>query len=173
MHSDIPTFTGYAHPGGKFDLDFPAQVKAWTKRLAGTTGAALEIRITEAGQEKSRKQEKGFHAMVSPWAKDRGWRLDALKQFLLKEIFGTHTFVDPRTGEELQLLAEPHTSALTRRQYAELIERTMEIAAEDGVYLMAPDEYRKAKEAEAKRKQRARVRQDEAAARKDRPGAAP
>lgn len=149
-HSDTPTFTGYGHPGGAYDIDFPPQVKAWVRQLAGTSGVALEIIITQAGQQKSRLQEKGFHAMVSPWAKARGWRIDDLKHFLLKRIFGTHDFVDPTTGEVFQVLAEPHTSKLTRRQYSELIEGAMEIAAEDDVYLVAPDEYRKAKEAAMK-----------------------
>lgn len=149
-HSDVPEFTGYAHVGGKLDIDFPAQVKARVRALAGETGAAVRFWFVDAHEAKSRLQEKGFHAMVSPWAKERGWRIDDLKHFLLKRIFGTHDFVDPITGEVFPVLAEPHTSKLTRRQYCDLIEGAMEIAAEDDYYLTAPDEYRKAKEAAAK-----------------------
>lgn len=155
MNSDIPTFSGFAAVGGDWKADFPAQVKAWCRRLAGESGAALEIVITEAGQQKTRLQEKGFHAMVAPWAKHRGWRVDDLKQFLLKRIFGTHEFADPTTGEVYYLLAEPRTSQLTRRQYSELIEGAMELAAEDDFILIAPDEYRKAKEAAMKQAARA------------------
>jgi len=44
-HSDVPTFLGYAHVGGKVDLDFPPQFKAYASRLAGSTGAAVEIQF--------------------------------------------------------------------------------------------------------------------------------
>lgn len=151
MKSDTPTFIGFAAPGGEWKPDFPSQVQAWCKQLAGETGEEIEIVITKAKQDKSRRQERGFHAMVSPWARERGWQLDALKQFLLRQIFGTHDFTDLKTGEVIQVLAEPHTSKLTRRQYSELIERSMEIAAEDGYYLIAPDEWRRAREEEQKK----------------------
>lgn len=150
-HSDIPDFTGYAHVGGKLDIDFPGQVKARLRALAGETGAAVRFWFVNANESKSRKQEKGFHAMVSPWARERGWRIDDLKLFLLKKIFGTHDFVDFTTGEVFQTLAEPHTSKLTMRQYNDLIEGAMELAAEDDFYLIAPSEWRKAKEAEQRK----------------------
>src|SRR5690606_33926588 len=82
--------------------------------------------------------------------------------FLLKRIFGTHEFADPATGEVYTLLAEPRTSQLSRRQYCDLIERAMEIAAEDDFYLVAPDEYRKAKEAAAKQAAREARKRDAA-----------
>jgi hypothetical protein len=41
------------------------------------------------------------------------------------------------------VLAQPHTARLTVSQFSELIERTLELAAEDGVWLEAPDEYTK------------------------------
>jgi hypothetical protein len=148
VNSDVPVFGGYVAVGGKLTLDFPTQVTAWCRQLAGETGAEVNLLITDRNQEKTRLQEKGFHAMVSPWSRERGWEIDALKQFLLKRIFGTHDFIDFSTGEVVQVLAEAHTSKLTKRQYSDLIERTMEIAAEDGYYLTAPDEYRRIKEAE-------------------------
>lgn len=164
MHSDVPIFLAWAHPTGKLDLDFPPQFKARVRELAGEKGAEVELIMTRAGQNKTRRQECGFHSMITPWARERGWEIDALKQYLLKRIFGTLEFVDPATGEITLVLAEPHTSKLTRRQYCELIERTLEIAAtDDGYYLTAPDEYRKAKEAALKQAAReARKREREA-----------
>lgn len=147
MLSEVPVFLGYGHPSGKFDLDFPAAFKARVRELAGDTGAALEVRLTPAGQDKTRAQEQGFHAMVRPWADKRGEPVDYLKQWLLAEIFGTHTYKVPGADAFITILAEPHTSQLTRRQYSDLIEGAMRLAAErDGYYLTAPDEYRKAKE---------------------------
>jgi hypothetical protein len=151
VNSDAPIFLGYAHPSGKLDLDFLPQFKARVRELAGESGAEVEIVITASGENKTRRQEKGFHAMVRPWARKRGERVDYLKQWLLSEIFGTHRFAVPGTDTYIEVLAEPHTSKLTRRQYCELIEGAMQIASEkDGFYLIAPDEYRKAKEAAAK-----------------------
>ena len=154
MKSDVPEFLGYAAVGGEWKPDFPSQVAAWCRGLAGDTGAEIVITITRSEDTKSRRQEKGFHAMVSPWARAKGWDLDTLKQWLLARVFGTHLFTDPTTGEVFQILAEPHTSKLTKRQYSELIERSIDIAAEDGVILIAPDEWRRMKEQE--RKQAAR-----------------
>jgi hypothetical protein len=169
MHSDVPVFLGFAAVGGKVTLDFPAQARAWTRRLAGESGAEVEMQITLAGQNKTRRQEKGFHAMITPWALERGWNIDDLKQFLLKRIFGTHEFVDPSTGEIYALLAEPRTSQLSRRQYCLLIERSLEIAAEDDFYLTAPDEYRKAKEAAQRQAEREARRQEREAMAHDAP----
>ena len=153
--SDVPQFAGIIDVGGKLTLDFPAQVKAWCRQLAGDTGEAVVVMIEKAGNSKSRLQEKGFHAMVSPWARERGWALEDLKQFLLKRTFGTHDFLDFNTGEVFQVLAEPHTSKLRRKQYSDLIENAMMLAAEDGCYLVAPDEYRKAKAVAEKQAARA------------------
>lgn len=91
--------------------------------------------------------------MLGPWAKE-GHRIDDLKADLLREIFGEMEHVNPITGEVTMVLREPHTSTLNRVQYSELIERTLQIAAECGVVLRAPHEYRKAKEAAAKKAQK-------------------
>lgn len=150
--SESPIFLGYAHPSGKLDIDFPKAFKARVRELAGKGGAEVELIVSASGQNKTLKQQRGFHAMVKPWADKRGDSINDLKQFLLAEIFGTHQFKVPGADVVIEVLAEPHTSELTRRQYCELIEETMRIAAEDQppVYLTAPDEYRKAKEAAAK-----------------------
>jgi hypothetical protein len=151
MKSEEPIFLGYAHPSGKLDLDFPPQFKARVRELAGKDGAEVEITLSASGNNRTRRQEKGFHAMVTPWARKRGDRIAYLKQWLLAEIFGTHLFTVPGTDLAIEVLAEPQTSKLTRRQYCELIEGAMQLAAEkDGYYLTAPDEYRKAKEAARK-----------------------
>lgn len=155
MKSDVPIFLAWAKPDGHIKPDFPAPLMSWVKSLAGETGAEVELQITAAGQNATERQKRGFHAMVKPWADKRGDPIDYLKQWLLAEIFGTHTFKVPGTDAVITVLAEPHTSQLTRRQYCDLIEGAMRLAAErDGVYLIAPDEYRKAKEAAAKQAER-------------------
>jgi hypothetical protein len=92
--------------------------------------------------------------MISPWAKAEGHRIDDLKRDLLRAIFGEQEHVNPITGEITMVLREPHTSKLNRAKYSELIERTLEIAAECGHVLEAPHEYRERKAREARRANR-------------------
>jgi hypothetical protein len=155
MTSDVPQFIGYAAPDGTWNVEFPSQVRAWCKNLAGDTGCELLVTIVDAHSTKTKRQERGFHACITPWARHKGWDVDHLKQFLLARVFGTFIFVDPGTGEEFRILTEPHTSRLTRKQYSELIERTMDIAAEDGFILIPPDEWRITKAADRRKAERA------------------
>lgn len=152
MINDKPLY-GFAHVGGKLELDHRPSFMAWIKKLAGDTGAEVVIFIADKSWLKTRQQEKGYHAMISPLAREKGWKIDDLKQFFLGEIFGYTT--SAVNGKEI--LVEPHTSHLNKRQYSELIERTMEIAAETfEMWLEAPSDYteRKAKE----RKQAAKAK---------------
>lgn len=105
-------------------------------------GEELTLTIEPTESRKTRAQERGFHAMIQPWAKAEGHQIDDLKRDLLRAIFGEREHVNLLTGAVEVVLREPHTSTLTRAQYSELIERTLEIAASCGHVLMAPDEYR-------------------------------
>lgn len=123
--------------------------------IAATFGAGEEVTITiRAGEEpKTRRQEKGFHAMIQPWAKKEGHRIDDLKLDLLGEVFGWSEARSPLSGRLMP--NEMHTSTLSKKKYSELIERTLQIAAECGQILKAPDEYRMEKEAEARKRAKA------------------
>lgn len=143
-------FVGKGTADGGIDYELPAKVRRLhVARRFG--GRSVEVEIREFQAQRTARQNKGFHAMVTPWARERGWGIEALKQFLLKEVFGVLEFVNPQTGEVVPVLAEPHTSTLTVAQFRELIERTLELAAYDGVFLVAPDEYRRQREAAAKK----------------------
>jgi hypothetical protein len=113
------------------------QFRAFLKRFAGQC-VELELRLFQA--KRSLRQNRGFHAMLQPWVRE-GYPIDELKRDLLMAVFGTAEMVSPVTGEVRLVPCEPHTSTLSVRQFSELIERTLEIAAECGVILQAPDEY--------------------------------
>lgn len=149
MSQDPAVFTGTVDSEGRIHLEFPKQQIAYCKRKLA--GQCIDVIIAGQGTMKSRIQERGFHAMVSPWAKSEGHQIDHLKQSLLAQIFGMEERANPITGEIEDVLREPHTSTLNRAKYAELIDRTMEIAADCGVILEAPHEYRERKEREAKK----------------------
>lgn len=149
MSQDPAVFTGTVDSDGRIHLDFASQQRAFCKRQYA--GQPIDVIIAPIGHKKTRDQEKGFHAMIQPWAQDEGHRIDDLKRDILRHVFGEMEHVNPITGEVSMVLREPHTSTLNRAQYSELIERTLEIAAECGVFLEAPSDYRQRKEAERKR----------------------
>jgi hypothetical protein len=144
MSQDAAVFVGTVDEDGQVHLDFPAQQRAYCRRKLA--GQCVDVIIAPQGALKTRLQECGFHAMIAPWAKEEGHRIDDLKRDLLRAIFGEQEHTNPITGEITLVLREPHTSALSRTKYAELIERTLEIAAECGVWLEAPHEYRERRE---------------------------
>ena len=150
MINDKPHY-GFAHPGGRLTLDFKTPFTAWVSKLAGATGAEVVIFVADRAWLKTRQQEKGYHVMIAPLAKEKGWAIEDLKRYFLAQIFGvTVSAID---GKEI--LVEPHTSKLSKRQYSELIERTLDIAAEQfETWLEAPSEWTARKESE--RKQAAR-----------------
>ena len=150
MSADPAVFLGTVDEHGAIHLDFPRQQRAYCR--AKLAGQCIDVIIAPQGALKSRLQEKGFHAMIAPWVAD-GNRYDDLKQFLLAEIFGTMEVANPISGEVVLVLREPHTSTLSRVKYSELIERTLQIAAEKGYILEAPNEYRLRKEREAQKRQ--------------------
>jgi len=149
MSADPAVFLGQVDDDGMVRLDFPQQQRAYCKRKLA--GQRVDVIITPQGALKTRLQESGFHAMIVPWAKADGHRIDDLKRDLLREVFGEQEHTNPITGEVSMVLREPHTSKLSRTKYSELIERTLEIAAECGHVLEAPHEYRQRHEREGKR----------------------
>lgn len=105
-------------------------------------GEEVEMTLESVGERKTRQQEKGFHAMIAPWAREEGHAIEDLKRDLLAEIFGLREHTDVVSGDVVMVLCEPHTSKLSKKQYNELIERTLDIAAGCGHVLVAPSEYR-------------------------------
>lgn len=153
MTADIPEFELTVDDCGHVRFAHPAQAHAYLR--GKFAGQVIVGQFYPHREKRSDRQNRGFHAMVAPWAKAEGHRIDDLKDDLLAAVFGTVEVVSLVTGEVKQVLAEPHTSKLTVGQFCELVDRTLEIAAEQGVILVAPDEYRRTKEKERRRLERA------------------
>lgn len=152
MSADIPEFELTVDERGHVRFAHPAQAHAYLRgKFAGQT---IVGQFYEHRTKRSDRQNRGFHAMVSPWAKAEGHRIEDLKDDLLGAVFGYLEVTSLVTGEVKLVLAEPHTSGLSVGKFCELIDRTLEIAAEQGVILVAPDEYRKAKQREQRRLER-------------------
>jgi len=144
MSQDPQLFVGKVDDDGKVHLDFPTQFRAFCK--AKLKGQCVDVWIGPQGRMQTRKQSAGYHAMLQPWAREEGHRIEDLKRDCLAHVFGTVEHTNPITGEVSVGLVEPHTSRLSRAKYSELIERTLEIAAECGVVLEAPSEFRERRE---------------------------
>ena len=153
MSADIPEFELTVDERGHVRFAHPAQAHAYLR--GKFAGQAIVGQFYPHREKRNDRQNRGFHAMVAPWAKAEGHRIDDLKDDLLEAVFGTIEVTSLVTGEVRKVLAEPHTSKLTVGQFSDLIDRTLEIAAEQGVILVAPDEYRRAKEKERRRLERA------------------
>lgn len=140
MSHDPAVFPAVVDAAGHVVYDFPAQQLAYCKKQFADR--CVDVTIAPQGHLKTRLQEAGFHAMITPWAKGEGHRIDDLKRDILRAVFGEQEHTNPITGEVSMVLREPRTSKLNRAQYSELIERTLELGAECGVILIAPNEYR-------------------------------
>lgn len=144
MSQDPAVFVATVDADGKVCFDFPSQFRNYCK--AKLAGQCVDVMIAPQGRVKTRNQQAGFHAMITPWAREEGHRIDDLKRDLLRAVFGETEYTSLITGEVSMVLTEPHTSTLNRAQYSELIERSLEIAAECGVVLIAPQEFRERRE---------------------------
>lgn len=140
--------TGIITDTGRIDPDYPDLLHAYNLRKFGA-GCCVEFEVRELHTKRSERQNRAFHALVAQWAIEKGQSPDALKQAIKAQVFGTLEI--EVNGFVAQVLAKPHSSRLTVTEFCHLIEETLRLAAEDGVWLEAPDEYRKAKEKAAKR----------------------
>ncbi len=147
--SDPAVFVGRVDAEGAIHLLDPGSQRFYCRETLA--GQRVDVIIAPAGEMKTRLQESGFHAMITPWATSEGLDFDGLKRDLLREVFGEREHVNRFTGEVTMVLREPHTSKLNRSKYSLLIERTLEIAARCGVILTAPHEYWERKRREAER----------------------
>lgn len=148
-HADIPEWEVNIGDDGRVSFAHASQARAYLR--GKFKGQCIVAQFYPHRVKRSQRQNDGFHAMISPWAKQEGHEMVDLKADLLGHVFGYIETVSLITGEARETLAEPSTSRLTVGQFCELIERTLDIAAEAGVILVAPDEYRRQREAKAKR----------------------
>lgn len=144
----MAVFVGFCDDAGAFAFDYPESYKAFMRKQMA--GKVVEVEIREQGRKRTDKQNKGLHAMLTPWCLEEGHYMDDLKRDLLREIFGTVERKHAITGEIELSLAKPHTSALTVSEFCHLMEQACVIAAGCGVILILPDEYKQLKAEAAK-----------------------
>lgn len=130
------------------------RVHAYYKARYGV-GCCLDVEIREHRAKRSDRQNRALWALLSEWCRqaDQGWRPDDLKEAVLGIVFGTITTVQPLTGQPITRPAKDRSSQLNVSEFVQVIDAILELAAtsEPPVWLMAPDEYTKAKAAAAKK----------------------
>jgi hypothetical protein len=104
-------------------------------------GTDIVLELFEVPTRRTAAQNDGFHAMITPWARDEGHNVDELKRDLLGVIFG---WVGSPLGDT-RVPLKPSTSGLTVTEFSELITRSADIAASHGYILQLPSEYKEAK----------------------------
>lgn len=146
-------FFGQMDSEGRLRPDFPAQQRGICKhRFAGVR---VEVEIREESTQRSDRQNRALWALLHAWGRESGNDADDLKDIMLGIAFGHVEKVMPVTGEIRQVPAKPRSSKLSIADFCHLIEEVLRVAAECGVFLEAPSEYRLAKEAAAKKARRA------------------
>lgn len=154
--ADIPEFELAVDDRGHVRFAHPAQAHAYLR--GKFAGQVIVGQFYPHRAKRSDRQSRAAHALIAQWIASseslRGQSIEDVKQWLLWRAFGYHEVTDGQTGEVVKVLAEPHTSKLTVGQFCEFIELILNLAAEDGVVLMAPDQYRVAKEKERRRLER-------------------
>ena len=147
---DQREFHGRLTPTGQVVWDHPDVVKAYRKKLFATTDGFVTGQFYPFRSRRSDRQNRALHALLTPWARERGWTVDDLKDTMLGIAFGHVERVMPVTGEVVKVLAEPHSSRLDVTKFCHLVEEVLRVAAEDDFWLDSPEEYKKAKEKAAK-----------------------
>jgi hypothetical protein len=143
--TDQREFHGRLTSAGQVIWDFPGVVAAYRKRLFASTDGHISAQFYPYRTRRSDRQNRALHALLTPWARERGWSVDDLKDTMLGIAFGHLERVMPVTGEVVKVLAEPHSSRLDVTKFCHLIEEVLRVAAEDDYWLESPSEYLAAK----------------------------
>ena len=91
-----------------------------------------EIVVRKARKEKTHQQRKTWHALLTEFGQALGYTMPQMKQVVKREIFGAEWIKLPN-GKEVEVIQSSEDE--DRHGYANLIDHTLRIAAENGVLL--------------------------------------
>ena len=75
------TFPGDCDERGRIAFDIPAAVTAYCR--AKFAGQRVDVEIRPRKAKRSDKQNRAFHAAITPWARELGYHVEELKDELL------------------------------------------------------------------------------------------
>lgn len=137
MSSPRGIFPGYVTDEGK--VTFDEKTKAHTFNREYFADSEVTIEIYKRRSKRSLKQNAAYHASIEPLAEHLGYQVEELKLAMLGGCFGWKTVRGVQIPEIL------HTSDLDTEKFSDLMAYTNQIAAENGVLILDPSEWKAAK----------------------------
>lgn len=127
-------FPGYAYPEGRMTADYPSQLKAYLKHLAGEGGDEIVIKVVKRRSQRSTEQNSYWWAVVIPLLSEHcGYTHDEMHEALKAKFLSQE---DLTRG----LVKIGSTAKLEPGPFAELVDKVILWAAEDlGVVIPLPD----------------------------------
>lgn len=132
--------------GSRLDFDFPSQYRAFIQTLAGHE---VEIEIRRKRTKRTVKQNAYLHAAIKPYADHLGYTVEELKLVLLGECFGYHQI------KGVTMPVKLHTSELSTQEFVDITELLIQKAAEDGVMILYPEEFKRERRKQERKAARA------------------
>lgn len=139
-------FIGTVDESGRVHPDFPSKMHAFNREHFA--GHEVEIEIRKRRSKRSLKQNAAYHAAIAPLADHLGYTTEELKLAMLGGCFGW------REVSGAQLPIRFHTSDLTTEEFSDLMAYTNQIAAEAGILILDPSDWKR----EKKKQQRAALK---------------
>lgn len=137
-------FRGVITEDGKYFL--PDHKSEWEALKRSLAGYEVEAELRKYRSKRSRDQNAFFHSAIAPLAEHLGCTTEELKLDLLGTKYGWR---EMKSGNKVPLRL--HTSDLNTQEFAELMEHTIQIAAEEGILILDPSQWKAAKKKKAKK----------------------
>lgn len=147
MHDEDRTWAATVEDGKPVVLARTAY-RQWFAKTFGE-GEDLELIIRRPVVVRSLPQNALLHVALTRWVEDTLPEyqtpsirdgVERLKDELLGLCFGYHVYQSRLTGEIVRALAKPHTSKLTKDEFALLVDLMVEEAAKTGHVMVMPGE---------------------------------
>lgn len=136
-------FIGTVDENGRVHFDFPSKAHAFNQEYFA--GHEVEIEIRKRRSKRSLKQNAYLHAAIEPLAEKLGVTVAGLKLILLGEVFGwTNVLGRPYPERD-------HTSDLNTEEFSDVMAFAQQLAAEHGVLILDPSEYKAEKQKRERR----------------------
>lgn len=143
MSSPRGIFPAYVNEDGRIAFDFPSQAHAFNREHFADHEVFVEV--YKRRSKRSLKQNAAYHAAIAPLAEHLGYTVEELKLAMLGGCFGWKNVSGVQLPERL------HTSELNTEEFSDLMAYTNQIAAEHGILILDPSQWK----AEKRKKERA------------------
>lgn len=146
MSSPRGIFPAYIDEHGKVTFDFASKAHEFNREHFADNEVFVEIYKRRA--KRSLKQNAAYHASIQPLAEHLGYTVEELKLAMLGGAFGW------KNVNGCQLPERMHTSDLNTEDFNDLMAYTNQIAAEHGILILDPSQWKAEKRKQARQASR-------------------